>query len=269
MHGSLLAVGLEGLVDRGVQVLTVVHGRQVQVLRVRPPQCLGLFLGFHVALVGLQEGRAAELVLGHRGLPLGDACIAAPGRVATTSVRGNEVRAVTEALGQAQGAAEEQDARRLHLGSEHAQVNTSWLLVRPADCGAQLEERLRQDLKLQATDEGHDGLHAQAEGHGDALLDGRWLSVESVALPFVPVVFHPTIVTGHGPRFQLKEIVLVADLPVGFAHTVTLPVLRSKSQARAGVGLPAVELGDELRGMDVVTAAHLVGDDTIGIVTGL
>ena len=40
VHGSLLAIGLEGLVHRGVQVLAVVHGRQVQVLRVRLPQMI-------------------------------------------------------------------------------------------------------------------------------------------------------------------------------------------------------------------------------------
>ena len=175
LHG-LLAIGLEGLVHRGVQVLAVVHGRQVQVLRVRLPQRFAPFLLLHLlfslALVGLQEGGAADLVLGHKGLPLSDACTAPPGGVATTGVRGNEVRAAPEALRQAQGAAEEQDARGLHLGAKHAQVDSSGLLARPADGRGQLEERCRQDLKLQAPDEGHDGLHSEIEGHGHALLDG-------------------------------------------------------------------------------------------------
>ena len=95
------------------------------------------------------------------------------------------------------------------------------------------------------------------------------MGVECVSLPSVPVVLHPGVVAGNGPRFQLKEIVLVANLPIGLAHTAPRPVFGGKGQARAGVRLPALELGDELRGVDVVAAAHVEGDGTVGVVASL
>ena len=213
--------------------------------------------------LALEEGAFQRV---HRDAPfaLGQACRVPPSLVGALDVPGGEVGAAAEALGQTQGAAEEQDACRLDLGAEYAQIHTPWLLVRPAHGRGQLEEGLRQDLELQAAHEGNDRLHSHGEGHLDTLLDGLLPEVEGVTLPLVHVVLHPRIVAGHCPGFQLQEVVLFVDLPIGFAHSVAVPGLGSKGEARAGVCLSAGELGKELGGVHVA-ATHSIGDGTIRV----
>ena len=93
----------------------------------------------------------------------------------------HEVRVASEALAEAEGPAEEQNATGLDLHAKHAQVLAIGPARRPAHGRVDGDERLGHHLELHAPHEGHHGLDVDAVRHRHAALDGLGARVERVA----------------------------------------------------------------------------------------